>query len=335
MSKFVGRLCPVCRERFCDNDETVVCPVCGTPHHRACYLARNKCALEDLHGSFTWAGKLPEELASSEQLSRPANDPEPAGESSSDTSELQRNREELERLLRMKEELLSRTGKTVSREASETSDNELDEQVLHEVEAMLGLSPGYRDDPVISECYLALISGLLDPQPGVDGVSQRELTFFSAFSVNHFLRAFTPFRSGVKKTGFNLASGLLMPINQFFRRMDGLAFALLGLIALVEGLPLILNVQGMISAQLTGWLLVGGRIVLGAAAILMCVFGDYIYYRHAVNRIRKVRRQFEGKTQTLDYFLALYDSGRPSLVKGAVGILALAFFRVLFNVVLI
>ena len=35
--RFENQVCPVCEEKFKENDEIVVCPECGTPHHRDCY----------------------------------------------------------------------------------------------------------------------------------------------------------------------------------------------------------------------------------------------------------------------------------------------------------
>ena len=66
MSRFTNKLCPVCRAPFTEEADVVVCPVCGTPHHRVCYMKGGKCALEELHAQgFTWNGRLPDEPAPS------------------------------------------------------------------------------------------------------------------------------------------------------------------------------------------------------------------------------------------------------------------------------
>ena len=46
---YIGERCPVCGEVFTADDDIVVCPECGTPHHRACYAAENKCANSGYH----------------------------------------------------------------------------------------------------------------------------------------------------------------------------------------------------------------------------------------------------------------------------------------------
>lgn len=47
--------CPVCGKQFTENDDIAVCPVCGTPHHRECYLERKECANTAKHAEgFEW-----------------------------------------------------------------------------------------------------------------------------------------------------------------------------------------------------------------------------------------------------------------------------------------
>ncbi len=44
MADYTNLLCPVCKERFSPEDDIVVCPICGTPHHRECYAKEGRCA---------------------------------------------------------------------------------------------------------------------------------------------------------------------------------------------------------------------------------------------------------------------------------------------------
>jgi hypothetical protein len=43
--------CPICGIDFTDEDDVVVCPDCGTPHHRECWINKGHCANEALHGT--------------------------------------------------------------------------------------------------------------------------------------------------------------------------------------------------------------------------------------------------------------------------------------------
>ena len=46
---YIGDKCPVCGKYFHADDDIVVCPECGTPHHRECYEELGHCANLALH----------------------------------------------------------------------------------------------------------------------------------------------------------------------------------------------------------------------------------------------------------------------------------------------
>ena len=46
---YIGDKCPVCGKYFHADDDIVVCPECGTPHHRGCYEELGHCANIALH----------------------------------------------------------------------------------------------------------------------------------------------------------------------------------------------------------------------------------------------------------------------------------------------
>ena len=55
MQNFLGNPCPYCGKNFESGDDIVVCPECGTPHHRDCYKEHSACANEEKHGeNFEW-----------------------------------------------------------------------------------------------------------------------------------------------------------------------------------------------------------------------------------------------------------------------------------------
>ena len=59
--RFKGCNCVCCGNTFTETDDAVVCPVCGSPHHRECWNEKGECANTSLHGEgFSWA--FPEEL---------------------------------------------------------------------------------------------------------------------------------------------------------------------------------------------------------------------------------------------------------------------------------
>lgn len=48
---FIGEKCVCCGNVFEEGDDIVVCPECGSPHHRECYKKENHCANSALHGT--------------------------------------------------------------------------------------------------------------------------------------------------------------------------------------------------------------------------------------------------------------------------------------------
>lgn len=49
MAVYTGAKCLSCEKEFTENDDIVVCPECGTPYHRECYLKEGKCINDKLH----------------------------------------------------------------------------------------------------------------------------------------------------------------------------------------------------------------------------------------------------------------------------------------------
>lgn len=49
--KYTNYKCPVCKNDFNEEDDVVVCPECGIPHHRECYIQNGKCINEEKHGT--------------------------------------------------------------------------------------------------------------------------------------------------------------------------------------------------------------------------------------------------------------------------------------------
>lgn len=280
MSKFDNKLCPVCRSPFTENSEIVVCPECGTPHHRVCYLKNGKCGLEALHASgFVWKGFLPDE--------QPEPQPEPVN---------------------------------------------IDPHHAEYPAGVPTLPHIASDDDESGENYIrGFIEDMRrrteDDSRGADGVSGRELTCFVGRSVFHYSQAFSLFRANNGENGsrvricFNLCAGLFAPIHQFYRRMDGLGVAVM-LITVITSLPQLLYVSGVADYSFVMPLQMLLNIVNFCLTVALCLFGDYLYYRYSVRRIKKIRSRFDdGKAD--GYYQALAESGSPSWLRAIIGMLAM------------
>ncbi len=279
MSKFLNKLCPVCEKRFEEKDDIVVCPECGTPHHRDCYAKNNACGVVAHHiEGFVWKGYLPWEEPELKN-----NEPEPEIRST-DVFE-----------------------KRYDNAVASFDSMELDmDKLMREYTEMV-------DDDRIT----------------VDGVSRKELYTFVARSVIHYSSAFEAYRAEPEKKNakiavFNFAAGLFKPLHQFYRRMNGMA-VLLTLLDVVLALPMLLIYAGVIelteqNEMMLTMLTSVCNIVSFAVTVLLCIFWNKLYYRHAVKKIKKIRARFHGE-RNAEYYAALAASGRPSWLNVIVGLL--------------
>lgn len=277
MNRFENKLCPICRARFTDKADVVVCPICGTPHHRVCYEIRGKCGLENLHESgFVWNGRLPDE-------------PEPVYSQPQNPYE-----------------------------NTQTAQNSTSGQNTADIDPMSAMF-GDADDG-----FNGFLKKLTDPALGEDGVSMKELTTYAATSAFHYGRAFDIFRSNIggkkRKVFFNLASGFLAPAFQFYRKMD--VFGVVAMLILMVPFTIAAFFPTMFQNQSAYFLL---NLYNLAGLVLLSAFGDYFYYKHAVKTIIKFRGSFEGDTQSDEYYEALAEKGRPSVLRAVIGCLVLAF----------
>lgn len=277
MNRFENKLCPICRARFTDKADVVVCPICGTPHHRVCYEIRGKCGLENLHESgFVWNGRLPDE-------------PEPVYSQPQNPYE-----------------------------NTQTAQNLTSGQNTADIDPMSAMF-GDADDG-----FNGFLKKLTDPALGEDGVSMKELTTYAATSAFHYGRAFDIFRSNIggkkRKVFFNLASGFLAPAFQFYRKMD--VFGVVAMLILMVPFTIAAFFPTMFQNQSAYFLL---NLYNLAGLVLLSAFGDYFYYKHAVKTIIKFRGSFEGDTQSDEYYEALAEKGRPSVLRAVIGCLVLAF----------
>ena len=71
--RYKDAACAACGRLFTDEDDVVVCPACGAPHHRECWLKTGKCAMNDAHAEgYVWA--FPEDLKPAEPAPAPRQD---------------------------------------------------------------------------------------------------------------------------------------------------------------------------------------------------------------------------------------------------------------------
>ncbi len=287
MSRFTNKSCPVCEKRFSEKDDIVVCPECGTPHHRECYAKNNSCGLVTYHvEGFEWNGALPWESSKQEETVQQA--PQDSYTPSTDESAA------------------------------------TDKAELNALKNAMFTGMEYDPQQMLKE-YIAMVN---DDRITVDGISRKELYTFVNKSVMHYSTAFEMYRADpdkkVKVSVFNFCAGLFKPLHQFYRKMNWLAI-LLTLFDIVISLPMLLIYSGLIEVtaqneNLLSLLSTAGSFISFIVTILLCIFWNKLYYRHAVKKIKKIRARFHGE-RTPEYYEALAQSGKPSWLNVVVGFL--------------
>ena len=69
--RYENQPCPICNNNFNTNDDIVVCPVCGTPHHRDCYKKNGECGNFEKHNEgYRWT---PEQTNVTEPINEQPN----------------------------------------------------------------------------------------------------------------------------------------------------------------------------------------------------------------------------------------------------------------------
>lgn len=81
MPLYTGCECPICGKEFESTDDVVVCPICGSPHHRECYKTVGHCGNEDYHAkNQQWEGPpLPQQEPGDVMVCRSCGTENPAG----------------------------------------------------------------------------------------------------------------------------------------------------------------------------------------------------------------------------------------------------------------
>lgn len=296
MPNFTGCPCKVCQNLFREDDDIVVCPECGTPYHRSCYEAKGTCINTELHAS----GKSWQEAHRSKLLDRSCpnchhiNAPDAA---------------------------FCSICRTPLKETAQGDD-------APDVSVMMPGGGSMRfniNDPCC---------GLPKDEP-FDGEPLQDVASFVRNNTLYYIPLFKRFKDTGKKLSLNLPSFLFPHL--YFANRKVWPMALLSILVMtVCKIPSILTSMkmaftdksmikmykeyGMDIPELYGDLLafieanetliqtldVALYAVQLVFCVLMCVFSNYIYYRHVIKKVKGTART---STPQVRQMLLLRDGG--------------------------
>lgn len=279
MADYIGSKCIVCEKNFQQSDDIVVCPQCGTPYHRQCYLDSGACINKELHESGgSWSK------------------PSPSG--SGEASDIPR---------------CPRCGKDVPPLAlfCESCGMPIStEEKIPGPQTQPGTSDPYNDfgSPFNAEHLKVNFSDPLcgmNPEEDFDGVKLADLADYVGKNTFYFLPVFKRMKESGKKVTWNFPAMLVPPMYFAYRKM----FPIMVLLMVVS---LITNIPGLIftfvrMGEMTGTPLDGFLsnidVYSGSFGMLNTVcymiswgirlftgaFANWIYYRQCIRQVKKLK----------------------------------------------
>ena len=278
MQNFLGNPCPYCGEKFVAGDDIVVCPKCGTPHHRDCYKEHSACANAEKHSeNFEWKGTVLHHNHKPEPEVSVSQDPvicENCG-----TENPGNSRYCLSCGAPLQEE--------VHKSAREVSFEEFQKE----------------RERIFTESFSV----------DFEGVSPKEAAVFVRSNVGYFLPRFAAFSKGAK-FDTNFSAFIFSYFYLFYRKMYGLGLAVFAATSLLSIPTLLLDFQmvqeqyvesGMLSQiiwnvphqeELAIYSIIAS-LLIWVIRIALMMFFNKLYYQKVISTIKKARPSLAEKDE--------------------------------------
>ena len=266
---YIDEKCVLCGELFTANDDVVVCPECGAPHHRECYKKNGSCAAADLHaeGQKWQRTAIPFPTAAAGELvicpvCRTAN--------------------------RLGNQKCIKCGERLEAPKPETAE------------------PAEPNEEFSPFTQTAEFLGF-DPEEDMGGATIRELSQFVDSNTIYYIPLFKRFKELGTKLSLNLLCFIFPPVYFANRRMWGWAFissVIMGLLAIPAFLSYMISDSMRVGyfflpTDLTNYIydnrqMLNNIIELCSIGTLitrlsLCLFCNHMYMRFAVRTLKKIK----------------------------------------------
>lgn len=263
LSYFEGLSCPVCVKPFTQEDDIVVCPQCGLPHHRACWKSVGHCYEEAKHGTdqqWERAGSVSDTQASSVSASYANICPNCQAENAKYA------------------EFCSRCGCELSTDDWHSSEVQ---------------TPPAQEYAPFHSPFAEPVSYVAGEK--MDGIATEDLANVVSINTSYYIPRFRRMDQG-ESGGWNWAAFLLSPYWLFYRKQYGLGaiyFTILMMIQVASAfIPVDVNDPTVL---VLNYALVG--IWLGMSLILG-IKGNAIYFAHCKKKVRAAKEKIPDLTST-------------------------------------
>lgn len=281
--KYKGEKCAACGEVFTEDDDVVVCPDCGSPHHRACYKENNQCANIAFHESGQKWHKALVDPASFQDSSEIVPCP----------SCRFPNPKSADKCIRCGADMSPKEEKTEEAAPEKDTTSNEDPFVQYMENELDAVRP-----------YLGF-----DPEEDMGGATLKEVSQFVCTNTLYYIPIFKRMKDFGSKISFNI-SCLLFPYFYFAnRKMWGWAMisAVLSIVLNMPTYILWLSKHIASNSSTEGFLsmiydnqsslenLDGIFSVFSTfASIGFCLFGNWLYYRYTMKTLRRMKSQIGG-----------------------------------------
>lgn len=216
--RYTGETCPVCHKAFTDDDDVVVCPVCGTPHHRDCYVQQNACANAALHSEgFIWSpaqSKIRQQTAPVSTLLTEKPTENERGDGHNIVFCPQCGAENA-----AEEPVCTQCGARLYNNAANG------QPFLPPVQLPNGAAQGYRAGMVV-----------ISPTDTIDGNTVMDTAEYVQTALRRYIPKFYAMEKTGKKTSWNWAAFFFAPYWYFYRKLYGVGAILIVLLLAISGL---------------------------------------------------------------------------------------------------
>ena len=290
MANYIGVACPVCHKRFVAGDDIVVCPECGTPHHRACWQQNGDCFNKMRHkDGYVFEVPRVNPRDNQPQVACPyCGQSNPAGAT-----------------------FCIHCGKVLRDAASE-------ERQAPTGTYSTGDPFGARQNIQSFNLY-----GGVDPDSEIDGVKVRDIATYIGKSSGYYLFQYKNMQRRGKKTSFSLPGFFIAPIFLLYRKMWGMGLLAL-LVQTVLTLPqMVLDFLSLFNVawyeSVVNWagtntlygLLMACSLLSLVWKIVISLYANHLYLRHVVKKVKHIQSH---ATSDQQYQAAIAKKGGVSTV---------------------
>ena len=303
MAEYTNLKCPVCENKFSQDDDIVVCPICGTPHHRECYKNLGRCANIQWHAE-NKTYDIDEQFDS------------------------QREQEE-----QTQKEEKSESKKIVCARCG----NENDEQSLFCDKCGAPVSQGFSQGP-LPFTHINMKEGGFNPFAAlesdelIDGVETWKYTAIVKENPMRFIMQFKSFAKNVKKTSFNLAAFFFSPFYFLYRKMYGIGVILLLAMALLNLPSLLFSMSNAYLSEIIGKTVTFGldlnmaqlnfltyanyfcSILIMVIRFLGGIFANWLYFKKCKKTALMINEKAKNKPEYILYAHAKGGTNRVLII---------------------